>query len=142
GEESRRALDAAGAGPIAPLLAGGDTGVTPYYRPRPARVGSPPSEEALPAPVPSPHGIPGGPVPDGQSRAPARHHAAPPTRPVLRLRRAGPRVAHRWRLFRTRREALVYMAEYYGKDAEARQWAEALPVADFEELLSRFGSPA
>jgi hypothetical protein len=142
GEESRRALDAAGAGPIAPLLAVDDTGVALYYGPRLADVESLPSEESLRARVLSAHGIAVAWITHDQSGARTEYEPASPADPVFLLRRAGSRVAHRWRLFRTRREALVYMAEYYGKDAEARQWAEALPVADFEELLSRFGSPA
>ena len=142
GEESRRALDAAGEGPIAPLLAVDDAGVPVYYGPRLADVGSLPGEESLRARVLSAHGIAVAWITYGQSGARTEYEPASPADPVFLLRRAGSRVAHRWRLFRTRREAQVYMAEYYGKDPEARQWAETLPVGDFEELLARFGSPA
>jgi hypothetical protein len=141
GEESRRALDAAGEGPIAPLLAVDDAGVPVYYGPRLVDVESLPSEESLRARVLSAHGIAVAWITYDQSGARTEYEPASPTDPVFLLRRAGSRVAHRWRLFRTKREAVVYMAEYYGKDPEARQWAEALPVGDFEELVARFGSP-
>ena len=43
-----------------------------------------------------------------------------------------------WRLFRTRSDAVVYMSEFYGVDGEAAEWAQALPVDDFDELLRRY----
>ena len=46
-----------------------------------------------------------------------------------------------WRLFRTRPEARVYMAEYYGRDSEGRAWAETLPAETFEDLLARHARP-
>jgi hypothetical protein len=140
GEESRRALDAAGDEPIPPLLAVDDAGVPVYYGPRLADVESLPSEESLRARVLSAHGIAVAWITYDQTGARTEYEPASPTDPIFLLRRAGSRVAHRWRLFRTKREALVYLAEHYGKDPEARQWAEALPAADFEDLLARFGS--
>ena len=41
------------------------------------------------------------------------------------------------RLFRTKPEARVYMAEYYGRDSEGRDWAETLPAETFDDLLAR-----
>jgi hypothetical protein len=141
GEESRRALDAAGEGPIASLLAVDDAGVPVYYGPRLADVESLPSEESLRARVLSAHGIAVAWITYDQSGARTEYEPASPADPVFLLRRAGSRVAHRWRLFRTKQEAVVYMAEYYGKDPEARHWSEALPAGGFEELVTRFGSP-
>ena len=62
-----------------------------------------------------------------------------PADPVFYLRRPSGSAAHVWRLFRTRREAQVYMAEYYGKDSEGRDWAEALATETFDDLLARHG---
>ena len=62
-----------------------------------------------------------------------------PADPIFYLRRPGGAAAHIWRLFRTRPEARVYMAEYYGRDSEGRDWAEALPAETFEDLLARHG---
>ncbi len=39
------------------------------------------------------------------------------------------------------REAHVYTAEDYRRDSEGREWAEALPVAAFDELVARHGTP-
>ena len=142
GEESRRALDAAGEAPIPHLLAIDDGAVSIYYGPRLADVESLPSEESLRARVLSAHGIAVGWITYDQFGARNDYQPGSPTDPVFLLRRAGSRVVHRWRLLRTKREAVVYMAEYYGKDPEARQWAEALPANDFEELVARFGRPA
>ena len=64
-----------------------------------------------------------------------------PADPIFFLRRPAATTAHIWRLFTKRREAHVYMAEYYGKDSEGREWAGALPVESFDELLERHGVP-
>jgi hypothetical protein len=142
GEESRHALDSAGEAPIPHLLAIDDAAVPVYYGRRLADVESLPSEESLRARVLSAHGIAGAWITYDQFGARNDYQPGSPTDPVFLLRRAGSRVAHRWRLFRTKREASVYMAEYYGRDPEAGQWAEGLPVDDFEELVARFGHPA
>jgi len=60
-----------------------------------------------------------------------------PADPIFYLRRPGGSAAHIWRLFRTKPEARVYMAEYYGRDSEGRDWAETLPAETFDELLAR-----
>jgi hypothetical protein len=138
GEASRQALDAVGA-PLPWLVAVDETAVPVYYGPRLAQLESLPSEESLRARVVSGHGI--GVACVSYDQLGARNEAEPrdPTDPMFLLRRVGGRIAHRWRLFRSRREAVVYMAEYYGKDPEAQEWAAALPAADFAELLARFG---
>jgi hypothetical protein len=60
-----------------------------------------------------------------------------PADPIFYLRRPGGTAAHIWRMFRTKPEARVYMAEYYGRDSEGRDWAEGLPVETFDALLAR-----
>jgi hypothetical protein len=30
------------------------------------------------------------------------------------------------------------MAEYYGRDSEGRDWADALPAETFDDLLARY----
>ena len=141
GEAAKRALDAAGDRPIPHLLAVEEAGVPVYYGPRLADVESLPGEESLRARVVSAHGIAVAWISRDQFGAPNDYEPATPADPVFLLRRAGSRAVHRWRLFHAKREALVYLAEYYGKDPEAAQWAEALPVDDFDELVARFGSP-
>ncbi len=41
-----------------------------------------------------------------------------------------------WRLFSERDEAMVYVASRYDGDAEAMEWAESLPLASSEELVT------
>ncbi len=41
-----------------------------------------------------------------------------------------------WRLFTEREEAIAYMAERFAGDAAAAEWAETLPLASSEELVS------
>ncbi len=142
GEDAKLALDAAGAGPLPHLLAVEDAAVPVYYGPRLADVESLPGEASLRARVLSAHGIAVAWITYDQFGARTEYQPSSPADPVFVLRRAGTRVAHRWRLFRTKREAVVYMAEFYGKDPEARGWAEALPVSDFGELVARFGQRA
>ncbi len=138
GEASKRALDAVGA-PLAWELAVDEAAVPVYYGPRLAHVESLPSEESLRARVLSAHGIGVACITYDQLGARTDSQPSDPTDPIFLLRRAGGRVAHRWRLFRTRREAVVYLAEHYGKDPEAQEWAEKLPASDFADLLARFG---
>jgi hypothetical protein len=138
GETSKRALDSIGA-PLPYLLAVEEAAVPVYYGPQLAQLESLPNEESLRARVLSAHGIGVACVTYDAAGARNDYQPADPTDPTFLLRRAGGRVAHRWRLFRTQREALVYFAEYYGKDAEAREWAESLPAPDFDTLLRGFG---
>jgi len=62
--------------------------------------------------------------------------------PVFHLRRVGGGAGHLWRLFRTKDEAVTYMAEAYGRDSEGAEWAQGLAVADFAELLRKHGERA
>jgi len=52
------------------------------------------------------------------------------------LMKKGGSANHAWRLFRTRDEAVEFMARHFPDDARARAWAEALPVVRYSEVLS------
>lgn len=60
-----------------------------------------------------------------------------PEDPFFTLMKMGGSANHAWRLFRTRDEAVEFMARHFPGNAEARAWADALPVARNSELLSR-----
>jgi hypothetical protein len=142
GETTKRALDAVGDHPLPFVLAVDEAAVPVYYGPHLAHVESLPGEESLRARVLSGHGIGVVCVTYDQFGARNDYQPSAPTDPTFLLRRPGGGIAHRWRLFRTQREAVVYLAEYYGKDAEAQEWAERLPAGDFDALLARFGRTA
>ena len=63
------------------------------------------------------------------------HEPASPTEPVFHLRRPGGGAGHVWRAFTTRGEAIAFMRQAYGAPSEGADWAEGLPVEDFETLL-------
>ncbi len=99
-----------------------------------------PVEESLAARVVSAHGLAVAWITIDQFGE--RNHYEPqgPADPVFYLRRPGGATAHIWRLFRTKREARLYMAEYYGRDSEGRDWVEALAAETFEDLLAHHGA--
>jgi hypothetical protein len=138
GASSKRALDGAGP-PLRPKLSVPATAVPIYYGPRLDDVPSLPSEESLQSRVLSAHGIAVAWITFDQFGQRNQYEPQSPVDPVFYLRRPSGSVAHVWRLFRTKREAHVYMAEYYGKDSEGRDWAEALSVGTFDDLLARHG---
>jgi hypothetical protein len=136
GDTSRELLESVGT-PL-PVTLGLDGALIPiYYGPRLRDVESLPTEESLQARVLSAHGIAAAWITFDQFGARTEYVPTGPADPIFFLRRPAGMAAHVWRLFRTRREALAYMAEYYGRDSEARDWAEALPVETFDELLER-----
>ncbi len=137
GEESKGYLDSVGS-PLPALLALDAEAVSIYYGPRLRDVESLPSEESLRARVLSAQGIGVAWIAFDQFGERTKYEPASPADPNFYLRRPGRSTAHIWRLFRRKREAVVYMGEYYGKDPEAREWAEALPVEDYEELVKRY----
>lgn len=136
GESAKTLLDGAG-GPMPVTLSVDSAAVPIYYGPRLQDVESLPMEESLQARVLSAHGIAVAWITYDQFGQRTEYEPAGPADPIFFLRRPAGTAAHIWRLFRNRREAHVYMAEYYGKDSEGREWAEALPVETFEELLAR-----
>ncbi len=141
GEEAKAHLDGVGP-PLPPRLALDAEAVSVYYGPRLADVESLPSEESLKSRVLSAHGIGVVWITYDQFGERTKYEPASPADPVFYLRRPGGRAAHIWRLFRAKNEAVVYMGEYYGKDSEARDWAQSLPVERFEEMLERYGQNA
>jgi hypothetical protein len=138
GESSKRALDGVGP-PLPPKLSVPAAAVPIYYGPRLADVPSLPLEESLQSRVLSAHGIAVAWITIDQFGQRNQYEPQGPADPVFYLRRPSGSAAHVWRLFRTRREAQVYMAEYYGRDSEGRDWAEGLGVDTFDDLLARHG---
>jgi hypothetical protein len=136
GETSRAVLD--GVGPPLPVqlsLAGALVPI--YYGPRLRDLASLPLEESLRTRVLSARGVAVAWITLDQWGARTEYEPAGPTDPIFFLRRPAGTAAHIWRLFRQRRECRAYMTEYYGRDAEGRDWAEALAVETFEELIER-----
>jgi hypothetical protein len=136
GDEARLLLEAAG-GAVAVALSVDVAAVPVYYGPRLRDVESLPLEESLRARVLSAHGIAVAWISYDQFGGRTVYEPTGPADPIFYLRRPAGTAAHIWRLFRTKQEARVYMAEYYGRDAEGRDWAGALPAETFEDLLAR-----
>jgi hypothetical protein len=137
GERSKERLDEAGA-PLAPRLVVGAAAIPIYYGPRLDDTASLPLEESLQARVLSAHGIAVAWITLDRFGERSGYEPTGPADPTFYLRRPGGTAAHIWRLFRNRREARVYMAEFYGGDREGCEWAERIAVESFEELLGRY----
>lgn len=138
GEGSKKALDRAG-GELRFLLALEEDAVPVYYGPRLTDIESLPGGESLRARVLSAHGIAVAWITYDRFGARTEYQPASPLDPVFYLRRPGGHAAHLWRLFTTKREAVLYMAEYFGRDPESGDWAEGLKAEHFQELLDRYG---
>ncbi|MBI4635679.1 MAG: hypothetical protein HY727_04960 [Candidatus Rokubacteria bacterium] len=136
GDESKALLDAAGT-PLKPQLSLDGAWVPIYYGPRITDLDSVPPAESLQARALSAHGLAVAWITLDQFGERTHYEPESPANPVFFLRRPRSATAHVWRLFRTRREAIVYMREYYGKDPEAREWARTLPAETYAELLER-----
>lgn len=135
GESAKTLLDAAGA-PLAARLELESAAVPVYYGPRLSDVESLPAEESLQTRVLSAHGIAVAWITKDRFGERTQYEPKSPMDPVFYLRRPGGSAAHVWRLFQTRREAVAYMAEYFGDDPEARQWAEGLSEG-WAEMVER-----
>src|SRR5216110_2405063 len=114
GEDSKRLLDEAGEAPMPARLSVPDDGVPVFYGPRLCDVESLPREESLRARVLSMQGI---------------------AVAWITLDRLGGGAGHVWRRFETKREAIDFMREAYGAESEGIEWAETLPIGDFDALL-------
>jgi hypothetical protein len=136
GDEARLLLETAG-GALSVALSLDAAAVPVYYGPRLQDVESLPLEDSLRARVLSAHGIAAAWITYDQFGQRTVYEPTGPADPIFYLRRPGGTAAHIWRLFRTQPEARVYMAEYYGRDSEGRDWAETLPAETFEDLLAR-----
>ena len=136
GDEARLLLEAAG-GPLPFALSVDEAAVPIYYGPRLQDTESLPLEESLRARALSAHGIAVAWITYDQFGQRTVYEPTGPADPIFYRRRPAGTAVHIWRLFRTKQEARVYMAEYYGRDSEGRDWAEALPAETFEDLLAR-----
>ena len=138
GDDTRALLETAG-GPLPVALSVEAAAVPVYYGPRLRDVESLPLEESLRARVLSARGIAVAWISYDQFGERTVYEPAGPADPIFYLRRPAGTAVHIWRLFRTKAEARVYMAEYYGRDSEGRDWAETLPAETFDELVARPG---
>ena len=138
GDDSRRLLDEAGDTPMAIRLAVPDAAVPVFYGPRLSDVESLPREESLRARVLSMHGIAAAWITLDRFGERVTYEPASPVDPIFHLRRPGGGVGHVWRRFETKSEAIDFMREAYGPESEAFEWAEGLPVDDFDTLLKRY----
>ena len=139
GEESKRLLDAGGE-PVAPVVALPASAVAVYYGPQLTDLESLPTEDSLKARIVSGHAIAAAWITLDRFGERVSHEPRGLNDPVFHLRRRGGGTGHLWRLFTTKPEAMVYMAEAYGKESEAAEWAEALALDDFPALLKRHAS--
>ncbi len=135
GETSKALLDEVGTPlPVTLFL---DAGLVPiYYGPRLRDVESLPFEESLRTRVLSARGIAVAWITFDQFGVRTVHEPQGPADPIFFLRRPAGATAHIWRLFSRRTEAQGYMTVHFGH--EGQEWAEALPVESFEELLERY----
>lgn len=140
GESTKQALDSV-EGTLAARLSVDAAAVPIYYGSRLQDAESLPAEESLTSRVLSAHGIGVAWITIDQFGERNQPEPQGPADPVFYLRRPAGTAAHVWRLFRTRREAHVYMAEHYGRDSAGRDWAAGLPIETFEEFLARHGRP-
>jgi hypothetical protein len=140
GDEARLLLEAAGE-PLPVARSVDATTVAIYYGPRLQDTESLPLEESLRARVLSAHGIAVAWITYDQFGQRTVYEPTGPADPIFYLRRPGGTAAHIWRLFRTKQEARVYMAEYYGRDSEGRDWADTIPAETYEDLLARHARP-
>lgn len=140
-EESKAALDRLGP-PLTCVLAIPERAIPVYYGPRLADLESLPSGASLRSRVLSVRGIAVAWATLDASGRRNEFQPASPADPTFHLRRPGTQRAHLWRLFRSRVDAVAWVAEYLLGDEEARQWAADLPASEFSDLVGRFGQRA
>lgn len=137
GDASKAILD--GLGPaMAAHLSIPTEAVPIYYGPKLCDLESLPGEESLRGRVLSAHGIAAAWITLDRSGERVSHSPTSPLDPIFHLRRIGGGAGHLWRLFTSRQDAASYLAEHYGRDSEAVEWADALAIEDFEALLARY----
>lgn len=139
-EESKALLDSVGE-PVSARLSLPAEQVAVYYGPQLRDIESLPSEDSLRARVLSAHGMAVAWITLDRFGQRTSHQPQAPTDPIFHLRRRGGGAGHLWRLFSTKREAVAALAESYGRQAEAAEWAERLTVEDFDSLLKRHAAP-
>jgi hypothetical protein len=136
GESAKALLDGAGT-PLPAKLELDAAAVPVYYGPRLCDIDSLPAEESLQTRVLSAHGIAAAWITLDRFGERTQYEPKSPADPVFYLRRPGGSAAHVWRLFQSRREASVYMGEYFGADPEARPWAEGIAAGTWDEMIER-----
>ena len=134
GDETKALLDATGAPLPAELSLDADR-VQIFYGARLDHIESLPTESSLRARVVSAGGMAVAWITLNAFGERTEHEPRSPADPIFFLRRPRGETAHVWRLFRSRAEAFAYAREHFGRDAEAIEWAQRLPVADYDELL-------
>ena len=139
GEDAKTLLDATGE-PLQAKLELDPAAVPVYYGPRLCDVESLPAEESLQTRALSARGIAVAWITVDRFGERTQYEPTSPVDPVFYLRRPGGRAAHVWRLFQSRAEAVVYMAEYFGNDPEGQQWAEGLAAATWGEMIERYAA--
>jgi len=139
GEDAKTLLDATGE-PLQAMLELESAAVPVYYGPRLCDVESLPAEESLQTRALTARGIAVAWITMDRFGERTQYEPTSPVDSVFYLRRPGGRAAHVWRLFRSRAEAQVYMAEYFGNDPEGQQWAEGLAAATWEEMIERYAT--
>jgi hypothetical protein len=135
-DEAKQFLDSAGP-PLRPRLSVDGTWVPIYYGPRLRDVGSLPREDSLRTRVLSAHGVAAAWVTIDEQGQRATHESEDAGDPTFYLRRPRGDAAHLWRLFRTKADAVAFMAAHFARDPEGRQWALDLPVGDYQTLIER-----
>lgn len=136
GETAKALLDGADL-PLGSRLSLDGKKVPIYYGPRLCDHESLPAEESVQSRVLSAHGIAVAWITLDQLGERTVYEPKAPTDPIFFLRKPSGAAAQLWRLFQTKREAQTYMAEHYGRDPEAREWANALSVESYKELMER-----
>ena len=137
GDESKAVLDDLGPRLIPQLSIPADV-VPVYYGPQLCDLESLPTEASLRSRVLSAHGIAAAWITLDRFGERGAHAPTSPLDPIFHLRRLGGGAGHLWRLFTTREDAARYLGDHYGRDSEAYEWAEGLPVDGFDVLLSRY----
>jgi hypothetical protein len=139
GDESKTLLEAAG-DPLPAQLSLPIDGVPVYYGPKLCDLESLPREESLKTRVLSAHGIAAAWITLDRFGGRVSYEPRAPTDPIFHLRRPGGGAGHLWRLYATKREAVIDLTERYGAEAEAVEWAEALPIESWDDLLRRYAA--
>jgi hypothetical protein len=135
-EATKRLLDTTGT-PLTPSAVVEGTRIPIFLPDEPRDAGSLPREESLRVRVLAGHGI--GVTWYGTTSHAGGRPLPEPTSPedaFFYLMQMGSSANHVWRLFRTRDEAVEFMARYFPGEPKASAWAAALPVARYSELLS------
>ena len=141
GEDSKRLLDAAGE-PLPARLTLPDDCVPVYYGPHLRDLDSLPREESVRTRTLSARGIAVAWITLDRFGERTTYEPRTMEDPVFYLRRVGGGLAHVWRTFQSRAEAVTYLSEAYGAESEAAEWARKLPVDSFDDLVRRYGRPA